>query len=54
MHVIVRPSASPRERWTVQLGRFAVPFRSEREARQFASRLESRLKAPHPWPRDER
>ncbi|ACO77242.1 hypothetical protein AvCA_10100 [Azotobacter vinelandii CA] len=54
MHVTIRPIVSPRDRWTVQLDRFAVPFRSEHEARQFASRLENRLKAPHSWPRNER
>ncbi|MFC0668390.1 hypothetical protein ACFSKY_08610 [Azotobacter chroococcum] len=50
MQVIVQPIAKPQGHWTVRLGALAVPFRNEREARQFASRLESRLQAPHPWP----
>lgn len=54
MHTIVRPIASSREHWTVRLGRFAVPFRNERAARQLASRLENRLKAPPSWLRSER
>ncbi|ASL27753.1 hypothetical protein [Azotobacter chroococcum] len=50
MQVIVQPIAKPQGHWTVRLGALAVPFRNEHEARQFASRLESRLQAPHPWP----
>lgn len=50
MQVNVQPISSPQGHWQVQLGKVAVTFRSENEARQFVSTLESRLKAPHPWP----
>ncbi|MFC2970672.1 hypothetical protein ACFOJE_00390 [Azotobacter bryophylli] len=50
MQVNVRPISSPLGHWQVQFGKVAVTFRSENEARQFVNTLETRLKAPHPWP----
>lgn len=51
MQVIVQQIAKPQGCWKVQMGQLSVPFRTESEARQYAARLESRLKAPHPWPK---
>jgi len=53
MEIIVKQVAQPQGRWKVQMGQFSVPFRTENEARCYAVTLESRLKAPHPWPRRE-
>jgi len=51
MQVIVQQIIDPLGCWNVQLGKLSMPFRTESEARLYASRLESRLKAPHPWPK---
>ena len=37
-------------RWQVSLDQHGVSFRSEAEARDFVSVLQSRLQAPHPLP----
>ncbi|MHA6492502.1 hypothetical protein ACX0MV_04525 [Pseudomonas borbori] len=36
--------------WQVHVDKHSVTFRSESEAQQFISTLETRLKAPHPLP----
>ena len=49
--ILVRQTTTPQgSGWQVCLDQHAVSFRSEAEARQFVSVLETRLTAPHPLP----
>lgn len=41
-------------RWQVKLDQHVVSFRSEAEAKAFVSILQARIRAPHPWPEDQR
>jgi hypothetical protein len=51
MNAIIKPVTTASARgWQVRLGKLSVTFRSEQEARQFASTLEARLQAPHSLP----
>ena len=51
MKVLVQPRDQCGEcLWQVRLDQHCVSFRSEEEARQFAARLEARLRAPHKLP----
>jgi hypothetical protein len=50
MKISVRSAGTTSSRWQVHLDGFAVQFRNETEARQFASTLQSRLNAPHALP----
>lgn len=52
MNIIVRTVMTPQgNRWQVCMDQHGVTFRSEAEAQQFVRTLESRLRAPHPLPR---
>jgi hypothetical protein len=42
--------ARAHEGWNVWMNAWAVKFKSYAEAAAFVSRLESRIKAPHPLP----
>ena len=51
--VVSASSQNPNCPWQVRLDQHVVSFRSEAEARQFVTILESRLRAPHDltaWP----
>ncbi|WP_394237961.1 hypothetical protein [Pseudomonas anguilliseptica] len=51
MNVMIQPvktAAGPG--WQVNFGKQSVTFRSESEARQFVSTLQTRLNAPHRLP----
>lgn len=51
MKIVVQPQHQGGERlWQVRLDQHCVSFRSEEDARQFVTRLESRLRAPHRLP----
>lgn len=52
MNILIQPlDKAGKTFWQVKLDRQCVSFRSEAEARQFVTTLESRLRAPHdlPW-----
>lgn len=54
MKILIKELAKSKgPQWQVQLDQHAVTFRSEAEARAFASTLETRLQAPHRFPERE-
>ncbi|UUQ66954.1 hypothetical protein NLK61_10055 [Pseudomonas fuscovaginae UPB0736] len=51
MKILVKALAKSRgNQWQVRLDQHAITFRSEAEARAFASTLQARLQAPHAFP----
>jgi hypothetical protein len=50
--VVQQRNQSGECRWQVLLDQHCVSFRSEEQARQFVSTLESRLRAPHRLPEE--
>lgn len=54
MKILVRTLSTPQgPLWQVRMDQHAVSFRSEAQAREFVTTLETRLKAPHPLPHAE-
>lgn len=53
MKILINALAKSQERkWQVRLDQHTVTFRSESEARDFVSTLQTRLHAPHTLPHD--
>lgn len=51
MKILIKALAKSRgNQWQVRLDQHAITFRSEAEARAFASTLQARLQAPHAFP----
>ncbi|WAJ38447.1 hypothetical protein OU800_04205 [Pseudomonas sp. GOM7] len=50
--VVQQRNQGGESRWQVSLDKQCVSFRSEAQAREFVSTLESRLRAPHVLPQE--
>lgn len=54
MNVMIQPvKTAAGTGWQVRLGKQSVTFRSETEAQQFVSTLQSRVSAPHILPTEQ-